>query len=143
MSHRILRKKKILSGYFKFDDLNLGLTEAIKLSKQQLKLFYNVPHWLLFGLGLLLPCKDRFGPQCHLALYLSRHHPMSFFMLKFLTTLVLSFLCSNIFIGFLARIVLSHGAIYPLYLSSGHTMSFLMLRFSLTLVSLSFTQIFL
>ena len=42
--------------------------------------------------GLLLPSKDRFRPQCHLPFYLCPHQPVSFFMLEISMMLVSYFL---------------------------------------------------
>ena len=103
--------------FFKFDDLNLGLAESIEIlkgttqsfGKSEIAAFSNIENRLHYftmvlidytSIGLLLPCKDCFEPQCHLPPYLFPHHPMSFFMLKFSMTLVSSFVCSNSFIAF-------------------------------------------
>ena len=43
-------------------------------------------------IGLLLPCKDHFRPQCRLSFYLCPHQPVSFFLLKISMTLVSYFL---------------------------------------------------
>ena len=107
------KKKKILLGCFKFDDLNLGLAKAIEILKATAYTILQCSLLAVLGLGLLLSCKDCFEPQCHLPLYFSPHHPMSFFMLKFSMALVPSFLCSAIFVGFLARIVLGRSTTSP------------------------------
>ena len=111
------QEKKILSGCFRFNNLNLELAEAIKILKattqcfgiSKIAYFWNNENSLHYftillinctWIGLLLPSKNSFGPQFHLALYLFLHHPVLFFILKMLITLVSDFLCSNIFIGF-------------------------------------------
>ena len=115
--HTKFQEKKILSGCFKFHDLNLGLAEAIeilkataqKFGKSEIAAFWNIENSLYYftmflidctWVELLLPHKDGFGPQCHLPLYLSPHQPVLFSMLKFSMALVSYFLCSNIFTGF-------------------------------------------
>ena len=111
------QEKKILSGCFKFDDLNLELAEVIEIlkataqhfGKSETATFWNnensLHHFSTFlivctWVELLLPCKDRFRPQCHLPLYFCPHHSVSFFMIKMSMALVSYFLCSTIFIDF-------------------------------------------
>ena len=112
-----IQEKKILQGCLKFDDLNLELVKVIEIlkatdqrfSKSENAAFWNndnsLHYFTIFLIActwveLLLPCKDRFGPQCNLSHYLCRHHPVSCFMLKMSMMLVSYFICSNIFMGF-------------------------------------------
>ena len=109
------QEKKILSGCFKFDDLNLAQAEAMEIlkataqsfGKSEIAAFSNNENSLYYfkmslidwtWVELLVPYKDYFGLQCHLPstfLPSTRCH----FHVKILND-VSSCLCSNILIFF-------------------------------------------